>query len=393
MDGKYNRLKIAYLSAHYPRDRNAWSGTKYYMAQALQKHCGDVSYIGPINSSRKRLGKIIHLSSQFFLKKNFPYNYWPPVAKKHGKIATNMLTGRSFDLIFAPIGETEIAYLETDIPIVLALDASFDLIHNYNPVFSNLLWRSAGKANMIEHLAYKKANVLLFSSKWAARSAIEDYQADKEKVYVVPLGANLDLTPPGEIAQRKRKSGRCRLLFVGRRWHAKGGGIAFETLLKLEELGIDAELIICGCTPPETFAHKRMRVIPFLDKSNQREQEELEKLYATADFLLVPTRCEAYGLVFCEANAFGLPVITTNTGGVAEVVKDGENGFILPYSARGAEYAEVIAKLYQDDQRYEELVKGSRAAFENRLNWDSWGIAVKNILLKRIASFKAPASF
>jgi len=85
-------------------------------------------------------------------------------------------------------------------------------------------------------------------------------------------------------------------------------------------------------------------------------------------------------MVLAEANAFGLPVITTNTGGVPEVVREGENGFLLPLDARGDAYAEMIAKAYRDDQYYSELVRTSRAAFDNRLNWDAWGVSVKNIL-------------
>src|SRR5205085_12222674 len=141
----------------------------------------------------------------------------------------------------------------------------------------------------------------------------------------------------------RKKSEQCRLLFLAVGWARKGGDIAFETLLKLEELGIQAELIVCGCTPPKGTAHKRMRVIPFLDKNDERQRKELEQLLMAADFLLVPTRSDAYGLAYCEASAFGLPVITTRTGGVPEVVRDGENGFLLPYEARGAAYAEVIA--------------------------------------------------
>ena len=135
--------------------------------------------------------------------------------------------------------------------------------------------------------------------------------------------------------------------------------------------------------------HERMTVIPFLDKHNERENQELEKLYAMADFLLVPTRGDCTPIVFSEANAFGLPVITTDTGGVSEVIRNGENGFMLPFDARGDEYAALIAKLYQDDQGYEKLVRGSRAAFEDRLNWDVWGIAVREILLRIVASQKS----
>ncbi len=199
-------------------------------------------------------------------------------------------------------------------------------------------------------------------------------------MHVVPFGANFDECPPQEVALARKPSDRCRLLFLAAGWARKGGDIAFETLLKLEELGIAAELIVCGCTPPKALVHERMRVIPFLDKNDQRQRRELEQLFMVSDFLLVPTRADCSPMVFCEANAFGLPVITTNTGGVPEVIRDGENGFLLPYDAGGAAYAEVIARLYRDEQRYVQLARTSRAAFESRLNWDAWGVAVKHIL-------------
>ena len=67
---------------------------------------------------------------------------------------------------------------------------------------------------------------------------------------------------------------------------------------------------------------------------------------------------------------------------MSEAVRDGENGFLLPLDARGNAYAEVIARIYRDEQRYAELVRASRAAFEDRLNWDAWGVAVKKILVE-----------
>jgi glycosyltransferase involved in cell wall biosynthesis len=82
---------------------------------------------------------------------------------------------------------------------------------------------------------------------------------------------------------------------------------------------------------------------------------------------------------------FGLPIITTNTGGVPEIVKEGENGFLLPYEAEGDAYAEVIARVYRGDEYYAELVRASRAAFEERLDWDAWGVPVKHILADLLA--------
>lgn len=382
MNDETKRIKIAFLTAFDLQDIQSWSwgGTFYYMAQALQKHCGEVSYIGPIHCWEQSAARIIRKGSRLLLKKNFASYHNFLVAKKYAKVAAQRLAGGAFDVIFTPVGEPEIAFLETDIPIVLFEDATYGALINYYPTYSNLLKRSIYELNTLEDLALKKASLIVSSSEWAARSAIEDYHTDRRKVHVLPQGTNIDNTPPTEVIQQKQKSDRCRLLFVGVDWQRKGGEIAFETLLKLEEFAIQAELIVCGCIPPSQFSHERMTVIPFLSKSDEKQRAQLEQLYMTSDFLLLPTRGESYGMVFAEASAFGLPSITTDTGGVSEVVRNGENGFMLPYSARGTEYAEVIARIYRDGQRYAELVRSSRAAFDERLNWEAWGIAVTDLI-------------
>jgi len=390
MSNENKPIKIAFLTVLDPNDRRSWSGTIYYVAQALQKHCGELYYVGPIETNERLLGKVLHKLSKRLLKKNFEYNHSFLLAKKHAKVVAQRLAGRSFDVIVTVTGTTEIAFLETDIPIVLVGDATFHLVHNYYPQFSNLLERSIREGNVIEDLALKKANSLIYSSEWAAQSAIEDYHTDKQKIHVVPFGANFDNPPPKEIIQERKKSDLCRLLFMGVSWERKGGEIAFETLLKLEEMGIAAELTVCGCTPPETFSHERMKVVPFLNKNDERQRQELDKLFLTSDFLLLPTRGDCTPIVFCEASSFGLPVITTHTGGVPGVITDGENGFMLPFDARGDQYAEVIAKIYRDDQRYAELVQSSRAAFDERLNWDAWGTAVKKILDQSLFLLEGP---
>ncbi len=390
-DDEKKRLKIAFLTSENPKNKQSYSGSLYYMGQALEKHCGDVTYLEPILSFEKRyVARLLLEASKRLLKKSVAYDRLIFVAKKNAKIVAQRIAGQHFDVIVAPNGTPEVAFLQTDIPIALPLDVTFSLQQNYYSLYSNLLHWSAREANFVETMAYKNAEALLFSSDWAARSALDDYSIEKEKVHSIYFGANLDRIPTKEIALAKKKSEHCRLLFMGIGWERKGGAIAFETLLKLEEMGIAAELIMCGTTPPAGFVHERMTVIPFLDKNDARQSQQLERLYATSDFLLLPTRADCAPNVYKEANAFGLPVITTHTGGVSSVVKDGENGYVLPYTARGAAYAQLIAEIYQDDQRYDALVKSSREAYDERLNWDTWGIAVNNILQKLVSPLAVP---
>jgi glycosyltransferase involved in cell wall biosynthesis len=375
------RFKIGFLTSEYAQNKHSYSGSLYYMSKALEQHCGQVTYLDPIISLERRiLGRIRREALKRHLKLHIVESRLLFVTRKQSKIAAQRLAGQRFDVIVAPNCIPEIAFLQTDIPILLPLDVTFRLQRDYYPEYSHLPEFCVRQGEIIEQAAFKNASKLLFSSPWAARSAIEDYGIDPQKVYSIFFGANLDHIPPREQALAKKPSGRCRLLFMGIGWERKGGDIAYETLLKLHEMGVQTELIVCGSIPPPGIAHERMTVIPFLDKNDERQAREIEKLYAMSNFLILPTRADCAPNVFKEANAFGVPAITANTGGVADVVRNGENGYVLPFEARGEAYARVIAELYWDDQRYRQLARSSRAIFDKDLNWDAWGIAVQDIL-------------
>ncbi len=62
----------------------------------------------------------------------------------------------------------------------------------------------------------------------------------------------------------------------------------------------------------------------------------------------MPSLIEAFGIVFLEAMAAGIPVIGSNTGGIPELVKDGENGFLVDPDNH-IELTQKILKLLNDD--------------------------------------------
>ena len=379
-------IKIAFLTPGDPTDRRSWSGINHYMAKALEKHCGDVSYLGPVSSELEILGKYINKASRLFLNKRYNATHSVFLARRYASIIEKKLSGQSFDLIFAPSASTQVAFVNTEIPVVYLSGTTFRLLNNYYPYFCNLLGTSVRQGNIIEGSAIRKASLLLYASQWAARSAVDDYGADKTRTHVLPFGANLEEVYPREVVLQKKRTDQCRMLFLGVDWQRKGGDIAFETLLSLEEQGVQAHLTVCGCVPPGEISHERMRVIPFLDKNNDAQRKELTDLLFTSDFLLLPTRSECFGIVFCEASAFGLPVITTDTGGVSGAIEHGRNGIMLPLSAGGVDYANLIRELCEDERRYDDLVRSSRAAFEERLNWDSWGVEVNRLIAEMLRS-------
>ena len=374
------KLKIAFLTSNDARDKKSYSGTHYYMGQALIRNGFDVTFIGPLKVWDLFFGKVLNQLSKFFLRKKFRYLHSIYFSKRFSREAERKLYRKNFDFIYAPAASKEIAFLESNIPIIYNSDCTWKLLNNYYSKFSDILPLSIRQGHEIEKRAIQNAALLIYPGEWVANSAVNDYGGDLSKVKIIPWGANMDEIPSREIAFNRKRSNECRLFFLGVHWQRKGGALALETFYELEKVGVNAHLTICGCVPPEPVNHPRINVIPFLSKKIPEQKRELEKLFEQSDFLLLPTRAECWGIVFSEASSYGLPSVTTNTGGVSGVVKEGVNGFLLPQNANAKTYAETIKKIYNDEELYTRLVKSSREHYENEINYDTWAQRLKIIL-------------
>ncbi len=389
MDNTSFRLKIAYLTLTDPNDRHSWSGTHYYMQKALQQSLGDVDLLGPIKPFPEFImGQLITGLSQKILGKRYNYRHSKMLAKGYARIANKRLKSKKYDLIVVPATSAFIPYLKTDVPIAYLGDATVINSHNYHKSLTGLYDFSWKETFDVEKMALNKASLIVYPSAWASQSAINDFKIAPDKVFTIPFGANMDNPPPKEIALNKRKTTKCNLLFIGVNWEGKGGPIAYEAFLELNRMGINTSLTVCGCVPPTEYKHENLKVIPFLNKNDSNGFELFTKLFTNASFFVLPTRIDAFGITFCEASAFGVPSIATDTGGVSSALIEGKSGVLLPLPAKGAEYAKVISEIFKDDEKYYNLVKSSRELFESKFNWDSWAEQFKDACYKTVLKAK-----
>jgi glycosyltransferase involved in cell wall biosynthesis len=380
-----SELKLAFLTSEDPNDRVSWSGIYYQMTRSLEKQFRSVTPLGPVKMNKHRtfLVNFLNLTSAIFFRRRYNTIHNKLQGKYYGREFRKKMKKGGFDVIFAPKSSVEIAYLKTKIPIFYYSDTSFDQIKNYYSIFSNLTRFSEKESELIQHKALFNSNAVIHSSKWATDHVIQHYGVRADRAFTVAMGANIDEAPdPGELALKLCNRSTCNLLFLGVEWERKGGPIAFEALLTLIELGLDSTLTICGCTPPEGFAHPNLKVIPFLDKNKIEQYDQFLNLLRDSHFLILPTRAECAGIVFAEASAYGIPSITTDTGGVGGMVENDVNGYRLHYNARGNVYAQLIKAVFEDGVKYEKLVYSSRAKYDSQLNWVAWGAEIKNIIVE-----------
>jgi D-inositol-3-phosphate glycosyltransferase len=195
------------------------------------------------------------------------------------------------------------------------------------------------------------------------------YAADMEKVKVIPPGVDLERFAPIDKDTAKSRIGidpdQRIILFAGRIEPLKG----IDTLLcamsliqkHSPEVVENVSVEIVGGDPWSDDPSQEMArlqelrhdlgvtdIVTFL---GARDQEVLPNHYAAAEMVVMPSHYESFGLVALEAMAMGIPVIASEVGGLAFLVKDGENGFLVPSRDPEALAERIFTLLMDDDCR------------------------------------------
>lgn len=118
------------------------------------------------------------------------------------------------------------------------------------------------------------------------------------------------------------------VLFVGRHFRRKGGLEACEAFVRVrEEVEPRARMLVISNAPEAVRAKYEPHGITFWQVPVPRERVLTE--FARASVFLMPTHFDTFGMVFVEAFAHGIPVVTADTFGIDEIVTDGVDGHVV----------------------------------------------------------------
>ena len=185
---------------------------------------------------------------------------------------------------------------------------------------------------------------------------------------VVPNGVDLGLFHPAG-AGSPRATGRFRCLAVARLIERKGLGDLIRALALLERGRFELEIV--GGGPDERVLRdlaaqlgvaQEVRFLGALDRS------QVARRYREADLFTLPSSAEAFGNVFAEALASGLPIVSTPIGGIPDLVEHGTNGFLIQPGDLKA-LAGAIRYLADDPELRREMAVRNRAKAEANLEW------------------------
>jgi len=298
-----------------------------------------------------------------------------PITKKYGKnisfsllltsILDSLIKRHNLDILHFHGGPGGVLLFKTpSVPIVYTAHHTY---YQQCGLIPNQEWKKIFIG--FERNGYRLSEKIIAVSNDTKGVLTEKYQVDARKVKVIPNGVDVGrFHPTRDVVKRKNS-----LLFVGRLDRRKGIDYLVEAILYVKKEIPDAVLFIVG---EGKLKHK---LVEFIKSNNLTSNiiflgsisdDELVEWYSKVQALVVPSLFEGFGIVCIEAMACGLPVIGTKVPGIVDIIRDRDNGLLVPpQDSKGL--AEAIVQMLNDNYLRKLLRNKGRDEVLKRFSWES----------------------
>ena len=207
---------------------------------------------------------------------------------------------------------------------------------------------------------------------------LDAYDLDPTRIRVVPPGVSLEEFHPLPSQQDARRTAAVSgdqpvILFCGHSWKRKGLDRAIHALARMQN---PAQLLVVGNGDIKHY-RELARAAGVAERVRfAGPRTDTWRYFQAADVFVLPTRVDMWGMTIAEAMASEVPPVTTTAAGAADLIADGESGFVLPEPLDVDLLASTCDRLVADPELRHHL--GLAAAEKARtLTWECHGRRVE----------------
>lgn len=187
------------------------------------------------------------------------------------------------------------------------------------------------------------------------------FKLDKKKCFFIPNGIDTCKFRPDKTSHRKY------ITFIGRLSYIKGIDIFLNLIKEIYKLDRNLKFLIIGDGPLRNMVLTEMKELP-IRYYPFYPYESIQKIYNLSKLVLITSRFEGLPTILLESFASETPVISTNVGGIGEVIKHGKNGYLI--SLKNFNRApELILELINNQDKMNNFGRNGRNLIEQNFSW------------------------
>jgi glycogen(starch) synthase len=227
--------------------------------------------------------------------------------------------------------------------------------------------RARGRWLAVERRAYRCATRLFAMSAAVRSSLVDDYGIDPRNVIVVGSAPSIIGRPD------LRRSPTGSLLMNVSDFRRKGGDVAIAALGAIRRSHRGVRLTLVG--------GRRPVVAEGVDDLGVVGPDRMRALFAAADLVLAPARCDPFPTFLLEAQHAGVPVVASARDGMPEIVDDGVTGTLLPDPTPAALSAAVV-ELLGDPGRCVAMSEAAARRAARRFSWSKIAPVIRGEIMR-----------
>ena len=367
-------MKIAIVSRENLRNKKYWSGVIANIFFQLKKVENiEIIEIDNLNNIYRKMHALKREYIRLISNSKYDEAYNIKVSKNFANQINNKLKSfKEINYILA-FDKSLIAYLKTDIPIILWTDILYSDYYEHYYSKHKISKKTKNEIKIIEKKAINNSYKIILTSNWALNKAKKKYHYSKKKFFLIEFGSNLksNLNKKKIInIINKRSKYKLNLTTIGVNWKRKGLDNAIKLTQILNKSGVNTYLNIIGLKNEKQVNDKKILFSGFIDKNKKDGEKKIANYLKKSHFHLLFSESEAYGISLIEANSLAVPNIIYNVGGMSHIVKNNISGLVFRKDSKLNYIAIQIKKILFNKSLYKKLSLSSYIRFKKKFDYN-----------------------
>jgi glycosyltransferase involved in cell wall biosynthesis len=359
---------FTWVSPYSPDDsQGGWKAMQFHLLQALEQRLGPATRIAPVEVAEEFVGKwTSRFQKQLHIPRRYAYYSESRLSAFAQAIHAELPENDSKPVVF--FGPLPFVKCRPSQPYFIYTDGAF-FIHywEYNADHSHAK-KDIERICAAEAEFMRLAAGVWCSSQWVADRIAKEYHIPSERVRFVGTGPG-NVPPPVEPVSYENF-----LVMIAGDFERKGGRLAVEAAAAARKLGVEVGIKFIGARPPaDVLALPFVEWCGWLNLQENADRRRFTEVLSRAGAQILLSRSDLTPLVIPEAASYGKASLAAAVGGIPEMIRDGETGWLIRPDASPVAIGERIAQVFNEPDRLARAGVTARSFCAEHWSWEAAG--------------------